>query len=180
MRESKRRQIVEAATECFATRGYHAVSISEIAESAGISKGLLYNYFSSKEELLRQIFLDTTKIMTDLLDPGHSGKMTKEDLLTYLDRLFTHFESNLITWKMYMAIFCQPAVQEILMPEIQVVSEPSLKMIEKYFRKEGYKSPKLEMAFMSTLISGVIAEYISDPENYPLKKMKKRIMDIYR
>jgi len=56
IRENMRRRIIVAAIECFATKGYHACSISDLAKHAGISKGLMYNYFSGKEDLLSTIF----------------------------------------------------------------------------------------------------------------------------
>ncbi len=48
----KREHILECALRCFAAKGYHASSIQEIAEEAGIAKGLVYFYFKSKEDLL--------------------------------------------------------------------------------------------------------------------------------
>jgi AcrR family transcriptional regulator len=48
MRETRRLQIMEAALELFATDGYGHCTISRLAAHAGISKGLMYNYFSSK------------------------------------------------------------------------------------------------------------------------------------
>ncbi|MEZ4988112.1 MAG: helix-turn-helix domain-containing protein [Saprospiraceae bacterium] len=39
----------------FAVFGYRGTTVSQIAAKAGISKGLLYNYFSGKEELLHEI-----------------------------------------------------------------------------------------------------------------------------
>lgn len=48
----KRLHIMEAAVQCFATKGYHATSIQEIADAAGMAKSSLYFYFKSKEELL--------------------------------------------------------------------------------------------------------------------------------
>jgi AcrR family transcriptional regulator len=48
----KREHILECALRCFAAKGYHATSIQEIAEAAGIAKGLVYFYFKSKEDLL--------------------------------------------------------------------------------------------------------------------------------
>jgi AcrR family transcriptional regulator len=45
--------MLEVATEVFARRGYHAASMDEIAERAGISKPMLYAYFESKEGLCR-------------------------------------------------------------------------------------------------------------------------------
>ena len=72
----KRRQILDAAIECFATTGYHAVSISDLAKHAGISKGLMYNYFSSKEELLKTIFTEVMTEMMKLIDRNNRAKLT--------------------------------------------------------------------------------------------------------
>ncbi len=180
IRESKRSQIIDAAVECFAKRGYHAVSISELAKFAGISKGLMYNYFESKDELLRCIFREIMSEMMQLFDPDQKGLSEKEDLTKYLERFFRHLKSNIILWKMYLAIFSQPAVQEILKEEILVASKEPLAMIEHYFKEQGYKKPLVEVAFVSTLFSGVLIEYIGDPENYPLDQIKKRILNLYK
>lgn len=49
--EEKRRQIVSGAREVFRTEGYGNASMGMIARQAGVSKGTLYNYFQSKDEL---------------------------------------------------------------------------------------------------------------------------------
>ena len=179
IRENKRTQILYAAIECFANSGYHAVSISDLARHAGISKGLMYNYFSSKEELLKAIFNEVMGEMMDLFDPDHSDEISREILLKYLDRLIRHLKTRLVFWKMYMAIFSQPAVFQLLADELQAASKQTLDIMERYFKKQGYKKPKLEVAFLSTLISGTVYEYIADPENYPLNQIKKRICSLY-
>jgi len=179
IRENKRRKILDSAIECFATKGYHAVSISELAAHAGVSKGLMYNYFKSKDELLKCIFSEIMEVMMALIDKDQSGEIDKKSLLQYFERLISHLKSNLILWKMYMAIFSQPAVQLILSEEIQAASTRPLEMVERYFKKQGYKKPGLEVAFLSTLISGVTYEYIADPEHYPLDQIKKRIIGLY-
>jgi AcrR family transcriptional regulator len=50
-RPERERQMLEVAGRSFAARGFHAVSMDEIAERAGISKPMLYHYFGSKEGL---------------------------------------------------------------------------------------------------------------------------------
>ncbi|MEI7662250.1 MAG: TetR/AcrR family transcriptional regulator [Bacteroidota bacterium] len=180
IREVKRRQIMDAAIECFATTGYHAVSISELARHAAISKGLMYNYFKSKEDLLKCIFKEVMAEMMRLIDPDESGELELKALVQYFERLFHHLESNILLWKMYMAIFSQPAVQLILSDEIQAASSEPLMMVERYFIKEGYKNPALEVAFLSTLVSGATWEYLADPEHYPLDDVKKRILSFYQ
>lgn len=49
--EARRAEILEAASAVFSTRGYHSASIDHIAEEAGVSKALIYEHFSSKQEL---------------------------------------------------------------------------------------------------------------------------------
>src|SRR5436305_7677815 len=49
--DERRRAILQAALDVFARRGYHAASIDEIAQAAGISKALIYEHFPSKRDL---------------------------------------------------------------------------------------------------------------------------------
>ncbi len=46
--DERRQQLLDLATELFAERTYEEISVDEIAQAAGISKGLLYHYFPSK------------------------------------------------------------------------------------------------------------------------------------
>lgn len=47
--------ILEAATKLFLQRSYDAVSIKDITEAVGVTKGALYHHFSSKEELFSEV-----------------------------------------------------------------------------------------------------------------------------
>lgn len=50
-REQRRAQLLEAASQVFTTKGYHAAAMDDIAEAAGVSKPVLYQHFSSKLDL---------------------------------------------------------------------------------------------------------------------------------
>jgi len=50
-RAEREQEMLEAAGEIFALQGFHAASMDAIAQAAGISKPMLYNYFGSKEGL---------------------------------------------------------------------------------------------------------------------------------
>src|ERR1051326_6821589 len=52
---ARRTQIIECAIETLATLGYAQASLAQIAKRAGISKGVIVYYFSSKEELFEQV-----------------------------------------------------------------------------------------------------------------------------
>jgi len=53
--EERRLQIMDTSLEMIARKGFEATSIKDIAGAAGISQGLMYHYFSSKQELLKAI-----------------------------------------------------------------------------------------------------------------------------
>jgi AcrR family transcriptional regulator len=52
----KRRVILEAAVRVFARQGFHTCRVADIADEAGVAYGLVYHYFSSKDEILDTLF----------------------------------------------------------------------------------------------------------------------------
>jgi len=63
----KRRLILDAAIRVFATRGFHACRVSDVADEAGVAYGLVYHYFGSKEEILSTLFAERWQIMLDAI-----------------------------------------------------------------------------------------------------------------
>ena len=53
--EQRREQIVETATQLFGERPYAAVSMSAVADAAGVTRGLVHHYFPTKSELYREV-----------------------------------------------------------------------------------------------------------------------------
>jgi AcrR family transcriptional regulator len=52
----RKTELLESAIAVFAQRGYQATTMEEIAENAGVSKGMLYIYFKNKEALFSAVF----------------------------------------------------------------------------------------------------------------------------
>jgi TetR/AcrR family transcriptional regulator, fatty acid metabolism regulator protein len=55
--------ILDAAMRVFARQGFHTCRVSDIADEAGVAYGLVYHYFSSKEEILDTMFLERWNVM---------------------------------------------------------------------------------------------------------------------
>ncbi len=56
-RQEKRRSILMAAMKVFAEKGFTKARMADIAETAGVGKGTIYEYFASREELFKETFL---------------------------------------------------------------------------------------------------------------------------
>jgi AcrR family transcriptional regulator len=63
--EEKRRVILDAAVRVFAHKGFHTSRVGDIAEEAGVAHGLLYHYFSSKDEVLETVFRENWAVLVD-------------------------------------------------------------------------------------------------------------------
>src|SRR5690554_7710616 len=74
IREQSRTKILEGALRLFAHHGYAATSVRRIAEEAGVSQGLLYNYFDGKEGLLRAMFERSTEDVERSLADAEAGE----------------------------------------------------------------------------------------------------------
>ncbi|MET9295521.1 TetR/AcrR family transcriptional regulator [Streptomyces sp. NPDC003077] len=62
------RRLLDAATRLFAERGYDRTSVQEIVEAAGVTKGALYHYFGSKEDLLHEVYGRVLRLQQERLD----------------------------------------------------------------------------------------------------------------
>ncbi|MDQ6835600.1 MAG: TetR/AcrR family transcriptional regulator [Actinomycetota bacterium] len=77
----KRRLILDAAVRVFARRGFHICRVSDIADQAGVAYGLVYHYFSSKEEILDTLFLERWDVMLDAIaETDASGRPPRDKL----------------------------------------------------------------------------------------------------
>ena len=77
----KRRQILDAAIRVFARQGFHATRVSDIADEAGVAYGLVYHYFSSKDEVLNELFVERWSLLLAAIEEAdQAGGRHREKL----------------------------------------------------------------------------------------------------
>jgi len=98
-KESRRAAIVESAEELFFDRGYERTKMADIAGRAELSKGALYLYFRTKEDLARAIVVRSYDVLIDLLkterDKAVGGRAQAEALLQAFMRFYQDRYRNL-------------------------------------------------------------------------------------
>jgi AcrR family transcriptional regulator len=72
-REARRRLILAAAQKLFAEKDFKSVTVREIAKTAGVSIGTIYNYYENLDELFVDVFIRGAKEITALLDSETQG-----------------------------------------------------------------------------------------------------------
>jgi len=72
-KEQRQAELLETAVAVFAERGYQATTMDEIAERAGVSKGMLYIYFKNKEALFGAVFRWFGKMTEEMMQRAIEG-----------------------------------------------------------------------------------------------------------
>jgi AcrR family transcriptional regulator len=88
---AKRRQIMDGARIVFLEQGFDAASMGEIARRAGVSKGTLYVYFKSKEDLFETIFEEESRAQVERIFSLDPDDHEVETVLTALGRDFVKY-----------------------------------------------------------------------------------------
>ncbi len=85
-KEQRRQNILKVAKRLFVEKGFKSVTVANIAEKAELSKGAIYLYFSSKEEIYAQILLtDIERFHKEISQIFNGGKSAADILLDFAD-----------------------------------------------------------------------------------------------
>jgi TetR/AcrR family transcriptional regulator, fatty acid metabolism regulator protein len=159
--EEKRRLILDAAVRVFAHKGFHTSRVGDIAKEAGVAHGLLYHYFSSKDEVLETIFRENWGVLVERLNAVAETDEPASEQLRHVAAIV------LRTWRH------QPDVVRVLVreiarsPEIQERIAELVKPIEairriiERGRRNGEFRADLDPALAAVVFYGGIDELLT-------------------
>ncbi len=193
---------MDVALVHFANNGYFKTTINHIARHAGISKGLMYNYFESKEELLTEIINRSLAEISKYFDPDNDGYLSEEEFDFFIRKLFLILREKISFWRLFSQLIMQKDVRDQLLKSFSGhVSSTQVmytnrnnsflalvtKMIKDYFiRKKNRKpedyDPVLDMNMFFYTLEGFARVTIYQDEvdeDYYVKTIN-RIIELYK
>lgn len=171
---------MQAALELFAREGYHSTSISGIARYAGISKGLLYNYFKSKEDLLDSIMAHGISKFHDILGEIQDELDTPEELKYYIHGGFSMIRREPEYYRLMFSVFFQPGVMEASHNQYRQTADHLIRDIARYFETKGDSQPLEKARLLGNIIDGVGLNYFMDPDTVDLDKLETIIFELFK
>jgi AcrR family transcriptional regulator len=84
-KEEARKAILQTASEVFTEKGYRESTMDDVAKKLGVSKGAVYQYFASKDELFRVFCGSAAKKLEDLLRSSFTGPALRESAERYMN-----------------------------------------------------------------------------------------------
>lgn len=162
-----RSKIIEAALQEFGEHGYDGASTNQICQAAGISKGLLYHYFKSKENLFLAV---CSKCVEDLeadfaKDPMKNGNVDINALSRFYRRQANFFSSHPNHYRILSYILgnpCEPVESYISEKRKEYKDEASIALRLFLSRSAIRPGVDKEMALELTLeiIDSILSKYI--------------------
>ena len=178
IRQQTRSQIVEAAFELFANEGYSKTSIASVARKAGISKGLIYHYFESKEAILEAIFEHLVSLGEEVTTfPEHFSPADK--IRQTLEKTFEFIEKELNTGRLMISLALQPEAFSSIKTKIDEVQQKQIEQFKEIMWDLGYEQPELEAYQLGAIMDGILLGMITMGEDYPLTEIKNKILEEY-
>ena len=156
---STRERILQSAIELFGDKGYHATSIQEICDQAGVSKGALFHYFSNKNEILFEIHefvIDRWISQCEAISNNHgltSSQKIYQLIETVLNNLVDYRQQGKILFKEITTL--EGETGEIIKARRDYVEEIVGSIIEEGMQSGEFKSNQ-DSRIMTKLFFGTI------------------------
>ena len=161
--DERRRQLLERATELFATHGYDELSMAKIAREAGVSKPLLYHYFPTKRQLFEAVLGQAAEQHLERID-WNGDLPPAEQLSGSLDAYLSWIEENRATYEKLMRSAGIPEVREL----IDAVREETARRILSGLSPDGAEAPppKMRAAVRGWLwfMDGVCLDWVAEQD----------------
>lgn len=180
IRKASEETIANAALSLFIHEGYLNVTIDQIARKAGVSKGLMYNYFSGKEELLGFIIERIMKEVSGLGETILAEKDPIKKMKVMLTTTFSLLSEKGDFWRTIMPVITQKAISKKMEVQLKAILVSLTKDMKQMFKSCGVKNPEIEAYQLGALLDGIAWHYFFlFEDNYPLKKMEKELIRKY-
>jgi AcrR family transcriptional regulator len=169
MRAESQRRLLDAARRTFARLGYDRATVRDIAEEAGVAQGLLYNYFRSKDDLLREVFREGARDVAEAFGAGAAGGTAPEQLERVIRRSFEIVQDRRDFWQLSYMLRHQPRTAEVLGDELPTWTAGVGAELERLLREIGHRDAPALARVLFGAIDGVAQHYVMAPQDYPLR-----------
>ncbi len=179
IRKNTKKLILDSALKLFAEQGFQATSMSDIAKTAGVSKGLAYNYFDSKQHIIEAIMKDVMDTVNRFYSPIFTESDPYVKLEKLLDVTFDWLKQSFDFWRMLFTFLLQPGIIEKSSEYIRIFYDEMFAIIENIFKEIGIPNYVVEARILGAIIDGVAIDYFIDMKNYPIDNTVKTVKNRY-
>jgi AcrR family transcriptional regulator len=172
IRQETMRKISEAAFSLIARQGFESTSIAQIAKEARVSKGLLYNYYESKEALMEKLILDAMSQGDEVIGSifSEDPAVTMENLIKWF---FKEMRERSDQWRLITEVTLKLDKYKFVHDIVVAKMQGYISLIQQLLAQMGYKDPEGEARLLAALFDGIGMQALVIREDYPLDELEK-------
>jgi AcrR family transcriptional regulator len=182
MRASARERILSGSISAFAEKGFHGASMDDVAASAGVSKGLAYAYFRSKEDLLVRAVKERIAHLFDVGTSINRSMPPKQRLAALIDALLSQVRRDPDVFRLYLSLTLEKSMAPVAAGFLRAMHAPLARYLEAVrdvFEDLGSDDPDLDaLIFRSTLL-GLFLRFVRSIEDVPIDLIRPRLIDMF-
>jgi AcrR family transcriptional regulator len=163
MREKSRAIIQNAALKLFAKNGFYGTTIQQISKEANIAAGLLYNYYSSKEELMHEIIQTRLQRLVEALQQKRAEILNAPSIVDSANIVFDAASEELEFWRLMIQVSIQ---HEGFQPssdhdykQVGLFYQFQVEILTDLFRKNGQTEPEERAQKCAYLLHGAFLAF---------------------
>lgn len=164
--------------DLFSSKGYLSSSMSDIAKKAGVSKGLLYNYFEGKQAILLAILSQAMEQGEQIMGIEEPVP-PKQHLKNIITRYFESSSAGIAFYRMVFPIAFQVHKFPFLQELIEEKRERFIGDTIQVFKDLGYEDAEMQAWELGALTDGIMIHMIHLEDEYPTKKMEAFLLKKY-
>lgn len=182
IRKAAKEKIHAAAMTLFIKKGYHATSIDDVAKQAQISKGLLYNYYKGKEDLLAAMVQIRIAEVAEVMEAAAALQTPAEQLRYIVENALDKVRQRPDVYRFYLNLQTQPEDDHVLAVYSEQLNAASRRLFDvqcRMFEQLGAKEPRLRSLYFSTSLTGAMLMMTTYPEGFPVEAVEEQIIREY-
>lgn len=184
--EERTEQILEAASQVFAEKGFASARMDDIAARVGLSKGTLYLYFKSKDALITAL-LDRLfqREMRDLSALQHASGSVHERLQRFVDAILRDLQTWMrllpVAYEFLGLIFRNKTVRNAFRQYLRTYTSLVRPLIEEGIANGEFRpvDPQQAAIALGALVEGSILLWVYDPESVQLEEQIRKGLEIF-
>lgn len=179
--EQRKQQVLQAATQCFAEKGFHACTMQDICQLSGMSPGAVYRYFPSKESIIQNMSEQERQRNEFIFEEMRKQEDVRLVLNGLIDAFFDQFQQkeSLMCAKLGVMLLTESinnqSVKKLMQRNTQQIIQSLLEIVEQGKRNGQLKKGLDAKSFVQALFAlhqGLVAQ-IAQGQQIDVKSYKK-------
>ncbi len=165
--------------DLFSKQTFHNTSVADISKQAGVSKGLIYNYFTTKEDVLNGIIDYLFAIGDQMVEETMRAGTPREEHRHLIHQVYQFLHQQAAESRKMIPLALEVGKFDFINNVIDRKMRDYMGLLIQIFTDMGYPDPEMEAWMLGVLFDGISLDYNVLGDRMPLDRMEQHLYKKY-